>query len=168
MRHSNRCLLKLQIVLLKSLSSKNHNQTNAFKQTSFSNALNNKLKRKEIISLIYLFYNRVEQRRKLQYTALQSQFQSLYTPCLSTPAESTPESSPVKMRPTKPVSGEKGLDFLPPRCVLVIWVSPREILNLLMFLSNFLKFWYLPGDIAETVIFPWSTSVSSKIYTGYK
>ena len=51
------------------------------------------------------------------------------TPCLRTPAESTPESYPVKMRPTKSVPGEESLDFLPPRCILVIWVTLREILN---------------------------------------
>ena len=54
---------------------------------------------------------------------------SISTPCLSTPGEITPESSPVKMMPPKSVPGEKGLYFLPPRCVLVILVSPREILN---------------------------------------
>ena len=42
------------------------------------------------------------------------------TPCLSTPAESTSEISPVKMRPTKSVPGEESLDFLLPRCILVI------------------------------------------------
>ena len=45
---------------------------------------------------------------------------TLETPCLNTPAESILESSPVKMRPTKSVPGEKGLDFLHARCVLVI------------------------------------------------
>ena len=42
------------------------------------------------------------------------------TLCLSTPTESTPETFPVQMSPTKSVPGEKGLDFLSPRCVLVI------------------------------------------------
>ena len=54
---------------------------------------------------------------------------ALETSCLSIPAESTPESSPVKMRPTKSVPSEKGLDFQPTGCVLVIWVTPRKILN---------------------------------------
>ena len=54
---------------------------------------------------------------------------SISTPCRSTPGEITPESSPVKMRLPKSVPTEKDLDFLPPWCVLVILVSPREILN---------------------------------------
>ena len=54
---------------------------------------------------------------------------ALETFCLSTPAQSIPESSPLKKRPTKSVPREKGLDFQPPWCVLVIWVTPRKILN---------------------------------------
>ena len=38
---------------------------------------------------------------------------------LNTPAESTLESSLVKMRPTRSVPSEIGLDFLPLRCVLI-------------------------------------------------
>ena len=62
------------------------------------------------------------------------------TSCLSTPAESTPESSPVKTRPTKSVPSEKDLNFLPLQCVLVIWVTPREILNCWSFPMNFWSF----------------------------
>ena len=62
------------------------------------------------------------------------------TSCLSTPAESTPESSPVKTRPTKSVPSEKDLNFLPLQCVLVIWVTPREILNCWAFPMNFWSF----------------------------
>ena len=40
--------------------------------------------------------------------------EGLNTPCLSNPAEFISESSLVKMRPTKSVPGEKGLDYLPP------------------------------------------------------
>ena len=54
---------------------------------------------------------------------------ALETFCLSTPAQSIPESSPLKKRPTKSIPREKGLDFQPPWCVLVIWVTPRKILN---------------------------------------
>ena len=93
-------------------------------------------------------------------------FYAIYTPCHSTAAESTPERSPVKVRPTKSVPSEKSLGFLPPRCVLAIWVSLREILN--CWCSSFLKFWYFSGDIAQTVFGPWLTSVSFKIYAGYK
>ena len=67
--------------------------------------------------------------RKIFRTQVFVGFPVFSTPCLSTSAESTPESSPMKMRPTKSVPGEKGLDFLPSRCVLVISVTPREILN---------------------------------------
>ena len=38
---------------------------------------------------------------------------------LSTPAESTLASSLVKMRPTRSVPSEIGLDFLPLRCLLI-------------------------------------------------
>ena len=58
------------------------------------------------------------------------------------PPESTPESSPVKMRPTKSVAGEKGLVIVPPGCVLVIWVTSRDILNCWCFPVNFWYFWY--------------------------
>ena len=40
--------------------------------------------------------------------------------------------------------------------------------ELLMFPSEFLKFWYFAGDIALKVFGSWLTSVSFKIYTGYK
>ena len=93
-------------------------------------------------------------------------FYAIYTPCHSTPAESTPERSPVKVRPTKSVPGEKSLGFLPPRCVLAIWVSLRVILS--CWCSPFLKFSYFPGDIAQTIFGPWLTSASFKIYAGYK
>ena len=65
------------------------------------------------------------------------------TPCLSTPDESTLESSPVKLRATKSVPGEKGLDFLPPQCVLVIWATPRKILDC-----------WIPQWIFEVLVFP--------------
>ena len=45
---------------------------------------------------------------------------------------------------------------------------PERNFELLIFPSEFLKFCYFPGDIAQTVIGPWLTSVSFKIYTGYK
>ena len=45
---------------------------------------------------------------------------------------------------------------------------PERNSELLMFPSEFLKFWYFPGDIAQTVFGPWLTSVSFKIYIGYK
>ena len=45
---------------------------------------------------------------------------------------------------------------------------PERNCELLMFPSEFLKFWYFPSDIAQTVFGPWLTSVSFKIYTGYK
>ena len=45
---------------------------------------------------------------------------------------------------------------------------PERNLELLMFSSEFLKFWYFPGDISPTVIGPSLTSVGFKIYTGYK
>ena len=37
-----------------------------------------------------------------------------------------------------------------------------------MFPSEFLKFWYFPGDIAQAVFGSWLKSVSFKIYTVYK
>ena len=40
--------------------------------------------------------------------------------------------------------------------------------KLLMFPSEFWKFWYCPGDIAQAVFGHWLTNVSFNIYTGYK
>ena len=37
-----------------------------------------------------------------------------------------------------------------------------------MFPSEFLKFGYFPGDIAQTVFGPWLASVGFEIYAGYK
>ena len=48
------------------------------------------------------------------------------------------------MRTSKSVPGEKGLDFLPPRCILVIWVIPREILNCWCSAVNFWSFGISP------------------------
>ena len=46
---------------------------------------------------------------------------------------------------------------------------PERNCELLMFSSEFLKFEYFPGDIAQTKDFStWLTSVSFKIYTCYK
>ena len=45
---------------------------------------------------------------------------------------------------------------------------PERNFELLMFPIEFLKIWYFPGDIAQTVTCPWLTCVSFKIYTGYK
>ena len=40
------------------------------------------------------------------------------TACLSAAVESTPKSFPVKTWPVKSLPGKKGLNFLPPRCIL--------------------------------------------------
>ena len=45
---------------------------------------------------------------------------------------------------------------------------PERNCELLMFPSEFLKFWYFAGDIAQKVFGSWLTSVSFKIYSGYK
>ena len=45
---------------------------------------------------------------------------------------------------------------------------PERNYEFLMFPSEFLKFWYFLRDITQTVFGPWLTSVSFKIYTGYK
>ena len=45
---------------------------------------------------------------------------------------------------------------------------PERSCKLLMFPSEFLKFGYFPGDIAQTVFGPWLTSVGFEIYAGYK
>ena len=44
---------------------------------------------------------------------------------------------------------------------------PEKIFELLMFSSEFLKFWYFPSDIAQTVFGRWFTRVNLKTYTGY-
>ena len=71
------------------------------------------------------------------------------------------------MRPTKSVPGEKGLDFLTPLCIGNLSL-PEKNYELLIFPSEFFNFWYLPGDIAQTVFGPWLTSVSFKTFTDYK
>ena len=45
---------------------------------------------------------------------------------------------------------------------------PERNYKLLMLPSEFMKFWYFPGDITQTFFGPWLTSVGFKIYTGYK
>ena len=65
---------------------------------------------------------------------------SLNRTCLITPSQYTPESFPLEMRPTKSVPCEKDLVFLPLRCVLVIWVTSREILKCLCSPMNFWNF----------------------------
>ena len=76
------------------------------------------------------------------------------TPCLSTPFESTSESSPVEMRPTKSVPSEQDLDFQPPRCVLVTWVTPRKILNCWCSPVNFWSFDIFPVILLRQSLVP--------------
>ena len=54
-----------------------------------------------------------------------------------------------------------------PVCIGNLSLSERNF-ELLMFPSEFLKFWYFSGDTAQTAFGPWLTSVSFKIHKGYK
>ena len=62
------------------------------------------------------------------------------TACLSAAVESTPKSFPVKTWPVKSLPGKKGLNFLPPRCILHNVGHPGGNAESLIFPDEFLNF----------------------------
>ena len=79
-----------------------------------------------------------------------------------------PRASVPRLNPPRKVSRWKWYEFsTSPVCIGNLSLPERNC-ELLMFPSEFLKFWYFAGDIAQKVFGSWLTSVSCKIYTGYK
>lgn len=80
----------------------------------------------------------------------------IFTLCLSAPAESALKNSLVKFWSVKPLPAEKGLNFQPPRCILLNLIHPRGswVIDIPRPYSELQpdEFWYYPDNNNNIII----------------